>query len=173
MLGQAECVQQSATEAKDPEQVDPLSNTDKDDPYPYIWMTKPCGFYKEEYKDCKSFKERFNQYFIYGEMQDCAQWNEDYNNCRAWNDAKDKESLEKLVASEKNRVRTRLQNHYRNNVWENRETPPEDWNKELPPEIMKEYEGSYLLAMKNDLENGVNKPLPLNDKESESSCCVM
>ena len=54
---------------------------------------KPCHIYKEEYKDCKSIKERFNQYFIYGEMQDCAQWNEDYKNCSLWVESNDKEAL--------------------------------------------------------------------------------
>lgn len=48
--------------------------------------------YKEEYKDCKSIKARFHQYFIFGETVDCEQWKIDYDNCNLWSEHKDKEA---------------------------------------------------------------------------------
>lgn len=45
--------------------------------------------YKDEYKECTSFKGRFQQYFIYGEPQNCNQWKKDYDNCCKWEDDKE------------------------------------------------------------------------------------
>ena len=44
--------------------------------------------YKDEYKDCRSIKARFNQYFIHGKYQDCTQWRHDWDNCHKWRDDK-------------------------------------------------------------------------------------
>lgn len=45
---------------------------------------RDCEIYKDEYKECTSFRARFHQYFIYGETLDCNQWKKDYNNCCKW-----------------------------------------------------------------------------------------
>lgn len=45
-----------------------------------------------------------------------------------------------VIESEKNRRNDRLRGHYSNTVWEKRDSPPEDWNKELPEWFEKERE---------------------------------
>ncbi|XP_078039972.1 synaptic plasticity regulator PANTS [Augochlora pura] len=108
------------------------------------WMIKPCEIYKEEYKDCKSIRARFHQYFVFGESIDCTQWKTDYNNCYIWEKYKSEKAFGNLIDSEKNRRMTRLQAHYANNVWERRDKPPEDWNAPLPEWLQRKAENSYL-----------------------------
>ncbi|XP_031349973.1 uncharacterized protein LOC116175807 isoform X3 [Photinus pyralis] len=38
----------------------------------------------------------------------------------------------------------RLRDHYGNDVWTKRRSPPKDWNKPLPEYLLKEYENTYL-----------------------------
>ena len=47
-----------------------------------------------------------------------------------------------MVDREKVRMEERLKTHKENDVWEPRTSPPEDWNKPLPPEIAKMAENS-------------------------------
>lgn len=49
--------------------------------------------YKDEYKDCKSFKARFHQYFVDGKSAECDQWKTDYENCQLWEDDQDSNAL--------------------------------------------------------------------------------
>ena len=47
----------------------------------YLLQIRPCSLYLDEYKECKSIKGRFHQYYIYGDYQDCTKWKEDFDNC--------------------------------------------------------------------------------------------
>jgi hypothetical protein len=60
----------------------------------------------------------------------------------------------KVIDSEKERTKERLRAHYANDIWEHREKPPLDWNKELPDDILEAYEGSYLQAKSEELRTG-------------------
>lgn len=62
-----------------------------------LFQVKPCDHYKDELWDCRSFKARFHQYFVAGEMSDCSNWKQDLDNCRKWEDSQD---LEAVVSSE-------------------------------------------------------------------------
>ncbi len=85
-----------------------------------------------------------------------------------------------VIDSEKLRVRARLRAHYSNNVWEQRTSPPPDWNKELPEAIKKEYKNSFLKKKSDDLKNGTEKlrgfgaaDMDLSRDDDESSCTIM
>ncbi|GLH10445.1 SFRICE_000126 [Gryllus bimaculatus] len=119
------------------------ATTDHDQHEP-DWPIRPCEMYKEEYKDCTSFRARFHQYFIYGETLDCTQWKKDYDNCVRWTRDKNVKACKELSESEKKRFNDRMRAHYRNDVWEKRSEPPEDWNKPLPEWMQKNYQGTYL-----------------------------
>ena len=80
---------------------------------------------------------------------------------------------EELIESEKQRVRTRLKAHYDNDTWEQREHPPEDWDNELPEDIIKNYEGSYLQIKAEELKTGQTL---VKDEEylfSDLRCSIM
>jgi hypothetical protein len=47
--------------------------------------------------------------------------------------------------------------HMKNNVWENRKSPPEDWSKPLPEWMQKEHEGSYLAIKNEEMKTNVKK----------------
>ncbi|CAL1267942.1 unnamed protein product [Larinioides sclopetarius] len=96
------------------------------------WKVRPCEWYKDEYKDCKSMKARFHQYFIYGDTIDCTHWKNDYMNCMHFRKKHDLESLEKVVVSENERKRQRIQSMEQNDVWKYRSSPPENWNSPMP-----------------------------------------
>lgn len=51
---------------------------------------------------------------------------------------------EQVVSNEVKRRYDRLAPHYCNDVWKNREHPPEEWNKPLPQKMQEEYKGTYL-----------------------------
>lgn len=48
-----------------------------------------------------------------------------------------------MIESEKERRNERLRGHYNNNVWEKRDTPPDDWNKPLPENLQNNDEVWY------------------------------
>ncbi|XP_035213603.1 UPF0545 protein C22orf39 homolog isoform X2 [Stegodyphus dumicola] len=54
---------------------------------------RPCEWYKEEFKDCRSIRARMHQYFVYGESIDCSQWKTDYQNCMLFRNKKDIKAL--------------------------------------------------------------------------------
>lgn len=54
-----------------------------------LFQIRECEMYKDEYKDCTSFRARFQQYFVYGETLDCNQWKKDYDNCCKWESKRD------------------------------------------------------------------------------------
>jgi len=88
----------------------------------------------------------------------------------------------KVIDNEKARIRTRLRGHYANDVWENRKEPPQDWNKELPKEILDEYANSYLKERADAIKEGketlgsVEKNIReggLFDPEEVSRCVIV
>ncbi|XP_043470871.1 uncharacterized protein LOC122504054 [Leptopilina heterotoma] len=118
------------------------------------WMIRPCHMYKEEYGDCTGIKDRFQQYFVFGELTDCSQWKTDYQNCEKWNKKKDTQAFDELVKSETTRRMNRLKAHYANNVWKRRDKPPEDWAKPLPEWLQKRNENSYLELKSQQIKSG-------------------
>lgn len=101
--------------------------------------------YEEEYKDCKSLKSRFHQYFIHGESVDCHQWKHDYNSClRYERDQSDLKSAKEVIDSEIDRRSVRMQAHYDNNIWHKRSSPPPDWDRALPDWLVEKNQNTYL-----------------------------
>jgi len=109
---------------------------------PGSWMIQNCDHYYAEWKACKSFKGKFYQYYMDGEMKDCKTLKDNYDDCRFVTARYDEEACKRLVDREKLRMEERLKTHKENDVWEPRTSPPEDWNKPLPPEIAKMAENS-------------------------------
>ncbi|XP_013194924.2 UPF0545 protein C22orf39 homolog [Amyelois transitella] len=129
------------------------------------WMIRECDLYKDEYKECTSFRGRFQQYFVFGETLDCNQWKKDYNNCCKWEDGKDLKAAEALINSERARRLERLKAHYRNNVWKKRDGPPPDWDKPLPEWLVKRDENTYLAIKAKEMREG--------KEETEKSFCAI
>ncbi|KAK9512193.1 hypothetical protein O3M35_000663 [Rhynocoris fuscipes] len=114
---------------------------------------RPCLLYEEEYKDCKSIRSRFHQYFIYGSLSDCTQWKRDYDNCIRWRENNNKNACRELIEVEMSRRIERLKAHRENDVWEKRASPPKSWNKPLPPYMQERMKGSYLAQKADELES--------------------
>ncbi|KAJ8725822.1 hypothetical protein PYW08_004005 [Mythimna loreyi] len=131
------------------------------------WVIRECELYKDEYKDCTSFRGRFQQYFVYGETLDCNQWKKDYDNCCKWENKGDIKAAEALIASEKARRMERLRAHYRNDIWKKRDSPPADWDKPLPEWMQKRDENSYLAIKAKEMREGKV------EDEKKSSCSIM
>ncbi|XP_026329803.1 UPF0545 protein C22orf39 homolog isoform X3 [Hyposmocoma kahamanoa] len=131
------------------------------------WLIRDCDLYKDEYKECTSFRGRFHQYFIYGQSLDCNQWKHDYNNCCKWVDDNDLKAAEALVKSERQRRYERLRAHYQNDTWKKRSEPPSDWNKPLPEWLVTRDENTYLAQKAKDLKEGKD------DVDERSFCSIM
>ncbi|CAG9783927.1 unnamed protein product [Diatraea saccharalis] len=131
------------------------------------WMIRDCDTYKDEYKECTSFRGRFHQYFIFGHTIDCNQWKKDYDNCCKWVDDKDINGAEAVINSEKKRRMERLQAHYRNDIWKKRQSPPRDWDTPLPEWMNKRNENTYLAMKAKEMKEG-----KLEDSDS-SFCSIM
>ena len=56
----------------------------------------------------------------------------------------------KILESEQNRIKQRLEASKRNDVWKYRDSPPSDWNKPLPEWFQKKSKGSYLESIQED-----------------------
>ncbi|KAK5645522.1 hypothetical protein RI129_006822 [Pyrocoelia pectoralis] len=134
------------------------------------WMIRPCTAYLEDYKDCRSISARFHQYFIYGKTLDCSQWRRDYDNCKKWEDNKDTKAANSVIKSDTERRMQRLRNHYANNVWTKRNSPPKDWNNPLPEYLQKEYENTYLNLKSKEMKGESVDNILLY---KESLCSIM
>lgn len=130
------------------------------------WQIRECDLYYDEYKDCTSFKGRFQQYFVYGDTLDCNQWKKDYDNCCKWRDSEDLKAADALIKSETNRRMQRFRAHYRNDTWKKRDSPPEDWDKPLPDWLVKRDENSYLALRAKEMKEG-------KEEEPKKSCLIM
>ncbi|CAK1581662.1 unnamed protein product [Parnassius mnemosyne] len=131
------------------------------------WMIRECDIYKDEYKECTSFRGRFQQYFVYGETLDCNQWKKDYDNCCKWEENNDLKAAEALIQSEKKRRLERLKAHYRNDTWKKRESPPIDWDKPLPEWMAKRDENTYLALKAKEIKEGKS------ENEKDGLCAIM
>lgn len=130
------------------------------------WKVRPCEWYLEEYKDCRSIRARFHQYFIFGTTLSCDQWCTDYENCLKWRNKKDIDALTSVVASEEKRKRDRLDATLQNNVWELRSAPPSDWNKPLPEWMNQKLQNTYLHFKQKETLEGASQL-------SKSTCCIL
>lgn len=108
--------------------------------------------YKDEYKDCKSIRGRFHQYFIYGEYLSCDQWRDDYKNCQKWSWLKNKDAAKAIIQSDLKRKAERIKAHLDNTIWTKRKEPPEDWAKPLPDWMEKRNENTYLSVKAKELK---------------------
>ena len=108
--------------------------------------------------------DRFHQYYVHGETQDCTPWKENFKDCKKWSESADEEAAKRVIERERARIAKRLkvrkmrlsgatvvnsslhklQAHFSNNVWERRTAPPEDWNKPLPDHLADAAEDSLL-----------------------------
>jgi len=133
----------------------------------YSWVVRKCESYKREYKDCKSVKERFHQYFIHGEVADCSHWKQNYDSCILYRKTKNLQALEDVTKEELKRKEERLAGHLANDVWEKRDDgPPPNWNCDLLPvteENRKKFP-SYISAMKELSKDG--------EIDKKSSCVI-
>ncbi|XP_063531629.1 synaptic plasticity regulator PANTS [Cydia strobilella] len=132
------------------------------------WFIRDCEIYKDEYKECTSFRGRFHQYFIFGETLNCNQWKKDYYNCCKWESDSDEKAATALIESEKARRLERLKAHYRNDIWKKREGPPADWDKPLPEWMQKRQENTYLDHKAKEYREGT-----LGETPGEWGCSIM
>ncbi|CAN7984855.1 unnamed protein product, partial [Ixodes hexagonus] len=130
-------------------------------------QVRPCEWYLEEYKDCKSIRGRFHQYFIFGSTLDCDNWSKDYTNCLRWRKEKDIEALRSVVDSEAQRKKERLDGSLQNNVWELRSEPPKDWNKPLPEWMNEKLRNTYLESVAKEPSSDATSAL------TKRSCCIL
>lgn len=145
---------------------------------------RPCDRYKDEYKECKSFRGRFQQYFVYGESQSCDQWSIDYNNCMKWSWFENKDAALEVIKSEMKRRDERMQAHLDNTTWTKRDKPPDDWNKPLPDWMAQRNEHTYLAIKAQELRDEEEKAKAQeaadqdntsheNTPKTESRCSIM
>lgn len=125
----------------------------------------------EEYRDCRSIKARFQQYFVHGDVLDCSSWEHDFEDCVKFEEKDDLKAAKNVINNEESRRKDRMEAHYGNNVWKKRKGPPEDWSKELPDRLVKEYENSFL-----DIKSKEMKGLPISREATssmQSSKCII
>jgi len=136
----------------------------------FRWAVRDCVDYKDEYKNCTSFKDRFQQYFVFGEFLDCDQWHSDYKSCCKLEEKDDWQAGVDLIVSEKQRRDQRFGAHFANKVWTKRDAPPANWNAPLPDWMAQRYKNSYLELKSRELrgETGT-KP----NEEKSSLCTIM
>ncbi|XP_050409905.1 UPF0545 protein C22orf39 homolog [Patella vulgata] len=132
------------------------------------WLVRPCEMYSEEYLECKSWKGRFHQKYIFGETLDCRKWKENYDNCMKFRNYKDTEAMKKVIEDERLRREKRLAAARDNNTWEYRREPPEDWNRPLP-EWSKLHEQTRLAKYQQLKEEGKLAEL---DKYTVKMCVI-
>ncbi|KAI8434732.1 hypothetical protein MSG28_003253 [Choristoneura fumiferana] len=157
----------TSSEVKEPKAVEETIN-DSSDFEGEKWLIRDCDIYKDEYKECTSFRGRFHQYFIFGEALNCNQWKKDYDNCCKWESDKDTKAANAVIESEKARRMERLKAHYKNDIWKKRSSPPPDWDKPLPEWMQKRNENTYLDHKAKEYREGT-----LKENSSDWSCAIM
>ncbi|KAL3270155.1 hypothetical protein HHI36_009213 [Cryptolaemus montrouzieri] len=133
------------------------------------WMIRTSSTYEGEYKECSSIKARLHQYFIFGKTIDCSQWKRDSLNSSKWEKSRDEKAAIELINSEKARRRERLIAHAKNDVWERRSSPPENWNAPLPEHILESYKSTYLNTKAEELRGEI----PRSTDATMTSLCVI
>ncbi|XP_063820844.1 synaptic plasticity regulator PANTS [Pseudophryne corroboree] len=89
---------------------------------------RDCNDYWDEWKTCKSLRNRFHYYYTHGGAPSCQQWKADYKTCKEWEKNRSQAAMEALVESENERQREKLKH---NPVWTKRKHPPQDWHLPL------------------------------------------
>ncbi|VDI00669.1 Hypothetical predicted protein [Mytilus galloprovincialis] len=128
-----------------------------------VWLIRECDIYKEEYDTCKSRKGRRHQWYTLGCKLDCSKWEDDYKNCLLYTKSNDVEAANKIIENEKERYFARRKASLGNNMWEYRDSPPEDWNKPVPG-----WENKVSLFKAYNMGK---KPIP--QEEERSSCTIL
>ncbi|KAH3784933.1 uncharacterized protein LOC127841846 [Dreissena polymorpha] len=100
----------------------------------YLNKFENCDFYQMEYKTCTSFQGKLNQYYLYGDTQDCGHWKHLHSMCKDYLLTSDIKLEERLVEHEFQRSHHRVQEARANDVWEYRTEPPDDWFKPVEHE---------------------------------------
>merc|ERR1719383_104018 len=126
------------------------SHIDKLQTIPDAWILRECDTYKSEMKFCHSVRGRFHQFYIHGKALDCAQWEENFNDCKIWTRDADVDAAKRIIEREKKRIKQRLEGHYTNDIWEKRASPPEEWNKPLPDWFKAKQDSSFLQAYQDE-----------------------
>ncbi|CAH1800739.1 unnamed protein product, partial [Owenia fusiformis] len=131
------------------------------------WMVRPCEAFKDEYSECKSWKGRFHQTYVYGNHFDCSRWKEDFENCMKFRKYDDLDALDKVLKHEKERRKNRLRAAHNNDVWEYRSEPYKEWNSPLSEANAQQAEQT-LFAIKEK-----EKLYKQNKEQSGGSMCVI
>lgn len=131
-------------------------------------------FFSEEYRDCRSIKSRFQQYFVHGDYLDCSSWEHDFESCVKFEDNGDLKAAKKVIDSEAARRKTRMKANLQNNIWKKRDNPPDDWAKPLPEHLSKEYENSFLDIKSKEMKGiPISQEAAANSMQSSSFCTIM
>ena len=120
---------------------------------PKSWMVRNCNSYLEEYRQCRQWRAKFHQYYVYGQVKDCSEWKDNFDDCKSWAEKADETAVNRIIEREQRRITERLRGHFENDVWQRRESPPDDWNKPLPDYLADACEESNLREFKEELEN--------------------
>lgn len=115
-------------------------------------LVRPCERYNELYKDCRYIRSRIHQYYVYGEFLDCNQHESNYRACIDYRNTRDPEKLEPVIGWERNLIQTRMNTVTQNKAWELRETPPAEFNAQLPDFIAKRTEKSGFIKLIRDAQ---------------------
>lgn len=115
-------------------------------------LVRPCERYREMYKDCSSIRSRIQQYYVFGDLTDCSQHTNNYDNCNKYRKTKNPDLLQPIIAWEENFIYKRLGAAQANPVWETRESPPSDFDGPLPEFIEKLHKKSLFKKFNNLLK---------------------
>ncbi|XP_071848925.1 synaptic plasticity regulator PANTS-like [Apostichopus japonicus] len=88
-------------------------------------LIRSCEEYFSLWKDCKSWTNKFHEYYVHGEWPVCEQWKEDHHNCMLWTEHQSKTAKEALIQSELHRLKAKNDNSPP--VWNLRTQPCSDW----------------------------------------------
>lgn len=112
-------------------------------------LVRPCERYKEMYKDCSSIRARLQQYYVFGDLTDCSQHTNNYDNCKNYRKTKNAELLKPVIRWEDNLIQKRLGAALANPAWVMRDSPPEDFNSSLPEFIERSHKKSLFKKYEN------------------------
>lgn len=83
-----------------------------------------CITFLEKWRFCRSAKNQFHRYYIYGEMQDCSVYWKAFSSCATYTYNKSPESKELMLEVMKmDEIKFTS-----SSVWEKRENPGKYWN---------------------------------------------
>lgn len=107
---------------------------------PNSHLVRVCETYQDFLRDCKSFKGRMYQYYVYGEMLDCSIHKENLDDCLLYRKTGNTDHLNKIIEWEQKMITSRNAATKNNISWEFRDSPPADFNSPLPSFLTKDNE---------------------------------